>query len=270
MFLCSFFGYKRRISFLTSIHLAQISEFSLIIVAQGLLLGHISRSIFTLTILVAIITMIITSYFIKFDDKIYSKLKRGLKPFDNFTQGYEELEYLPETRKTDVIMCGHNRIGYSIGKTIDKLEKNLLVIDYNPEIIRALIKKKVSCLYGDVSDIEVLERLPFKEVEMVISTIPSSKVNKLLIESTKEVNKKATIYVTASSVEKALKLYEAGADYVILPHFLGGEHASLLIEQFSSNVGKIIKNKLEHIKELKHRQTIGHEHPKHHPHEHEE
>ncbi len=104
---------------------------------------------------------------------------------------------------------------------------------------------------------------------MVISTIPSSKVNKLLTEKVKEVNKKAIIYVTATSVEKALKLYDAGADYVILPHFLGGEHVSLLIEEFSADVGKIIENKLRHIKELKHRQSIGHEHPKHHPNEHE-
>ncbi len=269
MFICSFFGYKRRISFLTSIHLAQVSEFSLIIVAQGLLLGHISRSIFTLTILVAIITMVSTSYFIQFDNSIYSKFKKFLKPFDRFTEGYEELEYLPK-KKIDVIMCGHNRIGYSISGTIKKLKKKLLVVDYNPEIIKMLIKKRISCLYGDAGDIEVIERLPFKEAQMVISTIPSSKVNKLLIENVKEVNQEAIIYVTASSVEKALNLYDAGADYVILPHFLGGEHVSLLIEEFSANVGKIIENKLKHIKELKHRQSIGHEHPKHHPNEHDD
>jgi len=267
MFICSFFGYKRRISFLTSLHLAQISEFSLIIVSQGLLLGHISKSIFTLTILVAIITMVSTSYFIQFDDRIYSKIKEPLKPFDRLTEGYEELEYLPKRRKIDVIMLGHNRIGYSISRTIKKLRKSLLVVDYNPEIVKMLIKKKVSCLYGDSGDMEVLERLPFKEVEMVISTIPSSKVNKLLIEKVKEVNQKAIIYVTASEVEKALNLYDAGADYVILPHFLGGEHVSLLVEQFSVNVGKIIENKLKHIKELKHRQIMGHEHPKHIEHE---
>lgn len=265
IFLCSFFGYKRRVSFLTSIYLAQISEFSLIIVSQGLILGHISRSIFTLTILVAIITIIATSYFVQFDDIIYLKIKKFLMPFDRLTERYVELEYLPKKRKTDVILCGHNRIGYSIGRTVRKLRKNLLVVDYNPETIKMLIKKRTSCIYGDIGDIEVLERLPFKEVEMVISTVPSSKVNRLLIEKVKEVNEKAITYVTTSSVDKALKLYDAGADYVILPHFLGGEHVSLLIEEFSVNVGKIIENKLKHIKELKHRQSIGHEHPKHHP-----
>ncbi len=265
MFLCSFFGYKRRVSFLTSISLAQISEFSLIIVAQGLILGHVSRDFFTLTILVAIITMVITSYFIKFDNNIYSKFKRLLKPFDRFTKEYDELEYLPTKKKVDVILCGHNRLGYGIGRTISGMKKNILVVDYNPEIIKDLIKRKIPSLYGDISDVEILERLPFRDVEMVISTVPSSLVNKLLIEKVKEVNKKAIIYVTTSSVEKALGLYDAGADYVILPHFLGGEHVSLLIEQFSVNIDHVIKNKLKHIKELKHRQMIGHEHPRHQP-----
>ncbi len=265
MFLCSFFGYKRRISFITSISLAQVSEFGLIIVSQGLMLGHVSRGIFTLTILVAIITMMITSYFIKFEDKLYNRFKKSLKVFERFNHGYEDLEYMPK-KKINVIMCGHNRIGYSISRTITKLHKKMLVVDYNPEIIKMLIRKKISCIYGDAGDVEVLERLPFDEAEMIISTIPSSRVNKLLIEKIKEVNKDAAIYVTASEVEKALKLYDAGADYVILPHFLGGEHVSLMIEEFSENVGKIIEHRLKHIKELKHRQRIGHDHPKHHDH----
>ncbi len=269
MFLCSFFGYKRRVSFITSISLAQVSEFGLIIVAQGLALGHVSKDIFTLTILVAITTMVLTSYFIKFDNSIYLKLKGLLKPFDRFTDKYEELEYLPK-RRPEAILIGYDRIGYSIGRTIKNMRKKLLVVDYNPEIVKMLIKNKISSIYGDISDIEILERLPFKEVEMVISTVPSSKVNRLLIEKVREVNKNAVIYVTALEVEKALKLYDAGADYVILPHFLGGEHVSLLIEEFSLNINKVIENKLNHIKELKHRQTMGHEHPKHHGHEQED
>ncbi|MBW3000167.1 cation:proton antiporter, partial [Candidatus Woesearchaeota archaeon] len=68
LFICSFFGYTKRTSFLTSISLAQISEFSLIIVAQGMLLGHLSKEIFSLSIVLAVITIISTSYMIKFDD----------------------------------------------------------------------------------------------------------------------------------------------------------------------------------------------------------
>jgi len=94
MFICSYFGYKKRTSYLTAISLAQISEFSLIIAAQGLLLGHISQEIFSLTVLLAVITIGLTSYFIKFDGLIYSKLKNHLGFFDLFTKEREkELEF---------------------------------------------------------------------------------------------------------------------------------------------------------------------------------
>jgi Kef-type K+ transport system membrane component KefB/voltage-gated potassium channel Kch len=263
MFLSSFFGYKKRVSFLTAISLAQVSEFSLIIVSQGLILGHIGKEIFTLTVLVTIFTMVLTSYFIQFESTIYMRIKKYLKKFDIFTEGYNELEYMPKKRKVDIILCGHNRIGYSVARTIYRMKKKLLVVDYNPEIIKDLIAKRRLCLYGDIGDLEVLERLPLKEVKMVISTVPSSRVNRLIIEKVKEVNKHAVIYVTAQSVDKALKLYDAGADYVILPHFLGGEHVSVLIEECSVNLEKIIENKIDHIKELRHRQSLGHEHPRH-------
>ena len=265
MFLCSFFGYKKRTSFLTSISLAQVSEFSLIIAAQGLLLGHISQEIFSLTVLLAVITIGLTSYFIKFDDVLYSKLKKYLNVFDLMTKEKEhELEYLPRA-KHEVILVGYNRIGFSVVKTLRRMKKKLLIIDFNPETISKLIKEKIPSLYGDIGDIELLERLNFKNANLVISTIPAKRENLLVIKKVKEANKNAVIFVTANQVKEALSLYDAGADYVILPHFLGGDHVSLLIEKLTG-INKIIEHKLKHIKELQERHALGHEHPPHHPH----
>jgi voltage-gated potassium channel Kch len=265
MFLCSFFGYKKRTAFLTSVSLAQISEFSLIIVAQGLFLGHLSQEIFSLTVIIAVVTIVLTSYFIQYEEKFYLRLAGILDIFDKLTGTCGELEYMPR-KKHEVILCGYNRIGYSIVNTLKRLKKKLLVVDFNPEIIRKLINKKIPCIYGDIGDVEVLERLNLKEAQMVISTVPTKRDNLLLIKKTKEQNKKALVFVTSSQVEDALKLYDAGADYVILPHFLGGEHVSLLIEDFTVDIKKIIETKVNHIKELKKRRALGHEHPPHHPH----
>ena len=263
MFLCSFFGYKKRTAFSTSISLAQISEFSLIIVAQGLFLGHLSQEIFSLTVILAVTTIVLTSYFIKYEDKFYLKLAGILDIFDRLTGTYNELEYMPRKRH-EVILCGYNRIGYSIVNTLKKLKKKLLVVDFNPEVVRKLIEEKIPCIYGDIGDLEILERLNLKGAQMVISTVPTKRDNLLLIKRTKEQNKNAIVFVTSSQVESALNLYDAGADYVILPHFLGGEHVSLLIEDFTDDIKKIITTKINHIKELKKRRSLGHEHPAHH------
>jgi Kef-type K+ transport system membrane component KefB len=263
MFTTSFFGYKKRTSFLTSISLAQISEFSLIIVTEGFLLGHVSQEIFSLTILLAIITITLTTYFVKFENAIYFRFSDFLSIFDKFADSESELEYIPHKKRTEIILCGYNRIGYSIVKTLMRLKKSLLVVDFNPEVIKALIEQKIPSLYGDVGDIEVLERLNFKKVKMVISTIPSKRDNILLIRTAKKENKKIIVFVTADHIKEALELYDVGADYVVLPHFLGGHHLSLLIEDFTQDINKIIEHKIEHIKELNERHTLGHEHPRH-------
>ena len=265
MVLCSFFGYKKRTSFSTSISLAQISEFSLIIAAQGLLLGHLSQEIFSLTVILAVITIVSTSYFIKFEDGVYLKLAGILNVFDKLTGTYNDLEYVPRKRH-EVILCGYNRIGYSIVNTLRKMKKKLLVVDFNPEVIRKLIDEKIPCIYGDVGDLEILERINLRTASMVISTVPKKRDNLLLIKKTKEENKKTLVFVTTSHIENALKLYDAGADYVVLPHFLGGEHVSLLIENFTEDINKIIETKVSHIKELKKRRILGHEHPVNHVH----
>ncbi len=75
------------------------------------------------------------------------------------------------------------------------------------------------------------------------------------------ITKKALIFVTANQVEEALTLYDAGADYVILPHLLGGDHVSILLEDFTGDINKILKTKLKHIDELHRRRELGHEHP---------
>ena len=251
MFTTSFFGYKKRTSFLTSISLAQISEFSLIIVTQGLLLGHISQEIFSLTVLLAIITITLTTYFVKYEDSIYYRFSDFLHVFNRLSKGQAELEYMPKKKRNEIILCGYNRIGYGIVKTLTRIKKSLLVVDFNPDTIRDIIAKKIPCMYGDIGDIEILERLNFKKAKMLISTVPTKKDNMLLTRIARKENKKIIIFVIANQVKEALDLYDAGADYVVLPHFLGGEHFSLLIEDFTEDMNKIIGYKIKHIKELK-------------------
>ena len=69
--------------------------------------------------------------------------------------------------------------------------------------------------------------------------------------------------MTSHSIDDAFMLYEGGVDYVLMPHFLGGEHASALIEKFGTDINKFVQEKLKHIEELNQRRNFGHEHPTH-------
>ena len=258
--LTNFFGYATKISFFIAASFTQISEFALIIVAQGIVLGHISQNIFTITVLLALVTMTTSSYFIRFDNKLYSLLSYPLKIFEKIGRE-RHLGYEPEKEKYNTILAGCDRLGFSILRALQKINKKTIVIDFNPDIIRRLTKEKVSCMYGDIGDLDIIERLNIKDADMVITTFPQIDTNMFLLKQVRERNKKAMLIFTANKVDEALKLYSAGADYVILPHFLGGERVSFLLEDASVDIKKLLKAKVEHIKELHDRKDMGHEHP---------
>ena len=97
---------------------------------------------------------------------------------------------------------------------------------------------------------------------MLISTIPTLKDSLFLIRHVRNVNKHAKVIVTANDIDDAIKMYNEGADYVILPHFLGGEHVSHLIEDIRKKKIKMHDEKRRHLQDLQERKKIGHTHPK--------
>ncbi len=260
MTICSLFRYTKKPAFLTANALAQVGEFSLIIAAQGFQLGHISQDLFSVVTVIMLASITTTTYFMEYEDKLYKFLQRPLHFFDRFTT--EGLEYLPTENKPSIILCGYNRIGYSIAQGLEDSKKRLLIIDYNPEVINHVIKEGYHCVYGDVTDEEVVERMNLKECTMVISTVPALSDNIFLIRKVRSQNRKAHIIVTASEVDEALRLYKEGADYVILPHFLGGEHVSGLIADVRKKTLKLHEERARHIEHLRKRKQMGHEHPK--------
>ncbi len=260
MTICSLFKYTKKPSFLTALSLAQIGEFSLIIAAQGLALGHISTDLFSTIVVVTLISITFTSYFIKYEHGFYNLFQTPLKIFDFFTT--EGLEYLPSEIKPRIILCGYNRIGYSILRSLQHVKNKVLVVDYNPEIIAQLVKEGYHCIYGDVADEEIMARMNLPQIQMLISTVPELADNQLLIKKVQNANKRAKIIVTAADIDDALKLYHHGADYVILPHFLGGEHVSQLINEVHEGKRTLHEEKKKHIFHLHERKGIGHTHPR--------
>ena len=150
--------------------------------------------------------------------------------------------------------------------SLKELKKSFIVLDYNPDLIHRLRKRKIPCLYGDLADKEILERLNFDSAQLIISTVPEFNYNHQLLKHAKDKKKDTVVFITASSVHDAMELYNEGADYVILPHFLGADRVAMILEDISTDIGKIIKNRFEHVNELKKRIRMGHVHPHKHGH----
>jgi len=244
------FGYDKRISFLSGISLAQISEFSLILIAAGYTMGHVSKEVLSLVIFLAIVTITLTSYLIDFENKIYLLLSKFLSLFERFQFNKLKLHYLERSHKKSIILIGCHRMGGIFLDTIKRLDKNFLVIDNNPDIIKSLIKDKISCMYGDIMNEEILDNIDFSNVKFLISTSHEEEANLFLIKRVKKIKPRAKIFVTASHLPEAFRLYKAGADYVILPQILSGERIATLLRRIVKKEKNLREIRNKHIKYL--------------------
>ncbi len=257
MTLMRSFGFKKRTNFLAGTSLTQVSEFSLIVLLLGFSIGHIPQSVFSLGILVTLITVFFSSYGIYFSQPIYEKLSSLLRIFDG---NRREPGTAKNEKVYDIILLGYNRIGFNLLKAFKISKKNYLIIDYNPITIFNLSKKGINCLYGDVNDSDFLRTIKLNGAQVIISTIPEYSTNiavRKLIE-----NKNCIFIPTAHDISNALELYTKGADYVIMPHFLGGDFMANMLVRDNFNKKSLKREGENHIKELKERSDEGHQHPR--------
>jgi len=249
-------GYSSKTSFLLGLTSAQISEFSFILINQGVKLGHLSQDILSLTGIVGLITIFFSTYLFVYADNVYNFLAPILKILERkkIKEGKEKIETY------DYFLFGCDRVGYSFLKFFEK--DKLLIVDYNPETVKNLKKEHFNIFYGDAEEIEFLESLNFSKAKIVISTIPDLETNLIILKEIKRQNPQVIFFPTSHKIEDALELYQNNADFVILPHFLGGEYAVHLIKEYGFNKEKYLAIKEKEITYIKERLKIGHRYPK--------
>jgi Kef-type K+ transport system membrane component KefB/Trk K+ transport system NAD-binding subunit len=262
MVLMGSFGYTRRNSFLAGLTVAQISEFSLIVVTMGVSLGHVSREILSIVTVIGLITFAGSTYMIMYSNQLYNILSKYLKIFERKGKKVDEHKY-HEHDDHEIILFGYNRIGFDVLESLNKIKKKFLIIDYDPEIINQLSQQGYDCRYGDANNSELLNEINYKKIKMVISTIPLIDTNLLIINKVLQENKDIIVVVVSHQIDEAEKLYESGATYVIMPHFLGGKYFSTMIAKNKLSMANFVKEKIMHIEHLGERKKMGHSHPLH-------
>ena len=253
-----FLGYSKRNGFLLGLSLAQISEFSLILIALGITVGNLDVSIISVLTAVGLITMAGSSYLIIYADNIYPKFSKILSFFERKGKKVDSGSY-KKNNGHEVIIFGYDRIGFDLVIYFRRNKTSFLIVDYNPLTITKLSKRKIPCVYGDVTNMELLNNLNFKETKMVISNISSFEANISFINKIKKINKNIIIIVSSNRVDDTFHLYKEGATHVVMPSLLGGEHISLLISKNHFNKTKYIEAKFQHISSFENREELDYE-----------
>lgn len=237
-------GYQRKTAYLAGLTVSQISEFSLIVAALGFHMGHLTQNELSLITLIGLLTITGSTYFVLYAERLYPRVEKWLRKLD-FLKTIEE--YTQRDEAHDVLLFGYDRVGHDFVNLFRKLEKDYLVIDFNPLLIREMQRRNIPCLYGDAEDIEFLQELHLKSIKMCVSTIPDFKVSSLLLKNIRRENHQAIVILLCHNIDEALELYKQGANYVMLPHYLSAKHTVHMIDKLGFDRQEFNEEKEKHI-----------------------
>lgn len=242
-------GYKRRTSFMAGLTVAQISEFSLILMAMGSSLGHVGDKEVALVVFVGVVTMTISTYMILGADSLYKKLYSFLRIFER--SKVKEKAYAWDMKmKEHVVLVGCDRAGKAISKYLSRKEIPYVIVDFDPGVFTKMTAENYPVIFGDIADHEIMEAANLNVSSFVISTTSNIEDNLVLLEYLSKLVKKPVGVFTAQLRNEAIRLYEKGADYVIVPEMVAGEHIRHLLINYGLNRKKITKIGKNHFNRL--------------------
>lgn len=239
-------GYTRKTSFNAGLAVAQISEFSLIFMLLGLKNGQIDETAITLVTLIGIITIALSSYMIIYSDWLYQKLERYLRIFERKNTRSEK-----ESRKHhDAILFGYRHGGSEFVRVFKSVAKRYVVVDYDPEAIERMEHHSIPYLYGDATDLELLEEVELPHAKLVVSNLTDHRTNTFLLSHLEQVNPEAVVICHADTIQEAAELYGLGASYVMMPHYIGTEKITSFIRKSGMKKSEFNKFRSKHLQYL--------------------
>ncbi|HUG48179.1 MAG TPA: cation:proton antiporter family protein [Candidatus Limnocylindria bacterium] len=215
--------YRRRVSFLAGLTVAQISEFSLIFAALGVAVGHITTQTLGLITIVGVITIGLSTYMIMGSHRLYEWLAPYLGIFERRTARDHQV---PDDRPCPkVIVYGVGRYGGHIIEELHAAGVPVMGVDFDPYALSRIEELGVPTLYGDAEDFDLPATLPLDCAEWIISSAPGLEVNRALLAAMRSHGVRARVALTAHTRATAELLAQTDADLVLRPFIDAGDEA---------------------------------------------
>ena len=173
---------------------------------------------------------------------------------------FEDIKQRKMQKKIDamtnhIIICGYGRNGKQAAKKLLAYNKPFVIIERNKEVIEKFEDEAILFVLGNANEDEILFTAGIKKASTLICALPNDADNLFVVLSARQINKNLKIISRASEETSYNKLKLAGADNVILPDRIGGDHMASLVVipdlvEFIDNLG-IIGERNINIEEVK-------------------
>lgn len=218
-------GYRKRTGFLAGLTVAQISEFSLIFMAMGVTIGHVSDEALGMVTLVGLVTIAASTYMITYSHQLYRLFEPVLGIFERRHPKAEDKGRSEVNSTHDVILFGLGRYGLGIASALRDSGKRILGIDFSPEAVRHARAQGYDVMFGDATDPEFLSHLPLSRAEWLVMAVPEHDTGlthddprNALLKAVRDLGYDGKIAVAAHREATAKRLHAERADLVLMPY----------------------------------------------------
>jgi Kef-type K+ transport system membrane component KefB len=256
-----------RASLLPALNLAQISEFSLVVIQTGVTDNHIAAETANAASFAFVVLAVLSTFVMTRSDEItrwaIGPLKRiGLRDLDHGNGHAEEAHEGGHGEARRIVILGFFRAASALLAEIERqapvLLEQITVVDFNPNVYQTLLSRGLHVIYGDISSADTLLHAGVGKSEMIILSVPDALLkgasNEKLVRHVRTLNPTAMIVATADLLSDVGELYEAGASYVTVTRLSDAHELFTVIE--AAQAGLLADKRVELDQRLGERREV--------------
>lgn len=219
------FGYHLRTAMLSGAALLQVGEFSFVIATLGVSKGFIDSSQYQLILTVAIISLILTPFYVRMSPRLYHLVRefvfKKLPQFQHlFFTGYvsDRTSEVVEL-SSHIVVIGYGRVGRFLSHALLAAKVSHVISDLDPKRLIEPQSKGVPTVYGDASEEEILDLMRVKQARAVVITHGEIVATKMIISRVRAMNPNIKILARAHDDDDVAALKSLAIYRVIQPEF---------------------------------------------------
>lgn len=212
-------GFPLRTTILVGLTLCQVGEFSFVLSKAGLARGLLSNYNYQMFLDVSVISMALTPFMIAMAPRLADAVLRLPLPSRLKTGSF--LPTAPDTaQKGDhLIIVGYGVTGKNVSRAARRAGIPLVIIEMNPETVRAERQRGEPIFFGDATNPEILHFAHIQAARIVVVAINDPAATRRITELARKLNRTAYIIVRTRYLTELKALFELGADEVIPEEF---------------------------------------------------
>jgi CPA2 family monovalent cation:H+ antiporter-2 len=225
-FIFTSFKFHSKLSTYLALYLFQIDEDAFILMSVAYANKLFTQEQYMFVISAVLISLLFTPTLIAKKEKVYKHFWYFIARFLPFIHNYVVKKIDRERSPIDsldiknhIILCGYGRIGSHVGRALLLAEIPFIALDYNFATVEKAKKLGVNAIYGDPTDIDMLDYAECENASAIVLALPDRFAQESIVMNAKKLNKDIIVMTRVHHIVDHKRMKDLGVEVVVQPEF---------------------------------------------------